>query len=200
MLKKSIYFFVINLILSLSYLNTQAQKSKWEWVKSASYNIIPTATTTDGNGNIIAAGGYRSTKVKFDTFHVSSYGQENIFIVKYNANGKVKWAKTNEYGGSDRDNKVLAVATDDSGNVYVTGYFGSAWLKLDTFIRKKNSPTATWADVFIAKYDSNGNALWVNVIREEMYWLPEYLGVIPLRLILINSLTAILVKLTRIFF
>src|SRR5205085_12673796 len=60
--------------------------------------------------------------------------------------------------GDDYD-ACLGAATDISGDVYVSGFFRSPSLEfandtLDNF-------SADSADIFIAKYDANGNELWV---------------------------------------
>ncbi len=61
------------------------------------------------------------------------------------------WAKTaagsiNTYG----------MTTDISGNSYVTGYFSGGSITLGSFTLTN---TGSW-DMFIAKYDPNGNVLW----------------------------------------
>ncbi|MDX6559596.1 MAG: hypothetical protein QOF72_2645 [Blastocatellia bacterium] len=56
-------------------------------------------------------------------------------------------------GGFAIIESATALATDGSGNVYVTGYGNSAW----------GSPVRAFSgddDVFIAKLDSNGNLIW----------------------------------------
>jgi hypothetical protein len=64
------------------------------------------------------------------------------------------WAKSN---GSTAEDNGQGIATDATGNVFVTGYFNSPI----TF----GSSTLTnvgGQDVFIAKYDANGNVLWAH--------------------------------------
>ncbi len=90
------------------------------------------------------------------------FGTENIYVVKYNANGKVLWAKKNT--AASRSDAASSVVADDSGNVYVLGFFSSAYLQLDTFTIRKNSATADWYDMFLTKFDANGKVLWVKTV------------------------------------
>ncbi len=80
-------------------------------------------------------------------------GIQNVFLVKYDANGNVLWAKqTNP--ASNGFGVAYSVAVDNSGNAYIGGSFGDT-LSLGAF---KLITVVT--DVFIAKYDTNGNVLW----------------------------------------
>ncbi len=82
-------------------------------------------------------------------------GSPDIFLAKYDTSGNVIWAKSE--GGTLSDT-AGSVSTDALGNVYVSGSFNSSSLTL-------GSTTLTNGgnyDMFIAKYDSSGNALWAH--------------------------------------
>jgi hypothetical protein len=71
------------------------------------------------------------------------------------------WAKsTNEQYAS---NYSKDIATDADGNTYITGTFYSSTIKFGSIVLNKISPSS-W-DIFIAKYDANGNALWAKNAR-----------------------------------
>jgi len=56
--------------------------------------------------------------------------------------------------------KANAIATDKSGNSYVTGFFnGVADFDPDPFIDKELFSKGS-SDVFLAKYDIDGNYIW----------------------------------------
>ncbi len=69
-------------------------------------------------------------------------GEENIFLIKTDANGNIIWAKT--YGGTEYDRAYSVQQTSDGGYI-VAGYtfsFGAG------------------SDVFLIKTDANGNVIW----------------------------------------
>ena len=72
--------------------------------------------------------------------------QTGLFLVKYDIDGNALWAK--DPGGT-----ANSVAMDASGYVYMTGFFanGPIIFGTDTLIN------TSWADIFLVKYDANGN-------------------------------------------
>jgi hypothetical protein len=143
--------FLTFLFLIVSMI-TNAQT--WQWAKSAGGTTYDASTSMaiDGNGNIYVTGYFDDPSITFGTLTLYGSSSSNLFIVKYDANGTVLWARTTTGIYSDAG---LSITTDGSGNVYVTGYF---WINT-TF----GSTTLTGTgphDVFITKYDTNGNVLW----------------------------------------
>jgi len=116
-------------------------------------NDYATSIAVDASGNIYVAGYYESPAITFDTTTLSNAGFCDIFLAKYDANGNVLWAKGAE--GTFLD-YATSVAVDASGNPYITGYFESDTLYIgsDTLIG------SGWDNVFLVKYDTNGNVLW----------------------------------------
>ncbi len=108
---------------------------------------------TDGSGNVYVTGYFCSPSITFDPYTLTNAGGVNIFIVKYDANGNVLWAKSAGGPGYDKAN---GIATDPKGNVYITGGFESQFISFGS-ITLTNSGDG---DIFIAKYDANGNVLW----------------------------------------
>ncbi|RFS17842.1 SBBP repeat-containing protein [Emticicia sp. C21] len=58
-------------------------------------------------------------------------------------------------GGTGND-QGLGIATDNSGNVFVTGYFHSSATFGDTIVTSSGG-----ADIFLAKYTSTGTLIWI---------------------------------------
>ena len=81
-----------------------------------------------------------------------SAGFEDLFVVKYNASGTKQW--TNQLGSCTTD-YANGVATDSSGNVYVTG---STYRSLD------GNTSAGNADLFVVKYNSSGTKQWTRQV------------------------------------
>lgn len=89
----------------------------------------------------------------------------DMFLVKYNSAGNVVWAKRSEsYAFASEPN---GIAVDNTGNIYVTGYFKGDYhyygdsLKFGNFTLYNNSGGDA-PNYFIVKYDPSGNVLWAD--------------------------------------
>jgi hypothetical protein len=125
------------------------------WAKRAGGRYWDQANSValDSAGNIYVAGYFQSDTITFGSTTLINKGTYNIFLAKYDNNGNVIWAKS--AGGSSED-YASSVAVDKSGNVVLTGYYSSASIKFGNNILMN----AGYVDIFLAKYDSNGNVLW----------------------------------------
>ena len=135
-----------------------AQAPPWVWAKGAggSDDEIVFSIASDNSGNIYEGGYFRSQSIIFglDTLYNINYPNGiKMFIVKYDPNGSILWARTSVGQASDN---ITGVSIDPFGSVYVTGNFGNAFLVFgqDTLTSFGGS------DVFVAKYDPLGNAIW----------------------------------------
>ncbi len=139
---------------------TKAQTPLWSWAKSAGNLGIEYANSiaTDAEGSSYVTGYFNSTSITFgaDVLNNSSVDTSDIFIAKYDVFGNPLWAK--RVGGNLSD-RGLAIASDLSGNVYVTGYFESATISFDS-ITLTNTNALLGSDVFIVKYGTLGNVIW----------------------------------------
>jgi len=105
-----------------------------------------------GSSNTYTTGYFTGT-ASFGPFTLTASGVSDVFVAKTNNNGTYKWVAKGGDGGSDRG---LAIATDHNGNSYVTGYYyGTA-----TF-GSFSITSAGLQDVFVVKYDRNGNVQWL---------------------------------------
>ena len=86
----------------------------------------------------------------------------NTFLVKYNANGNALWAKCNNQSCIAR---LYDIATDPSGNVFVTGEFSGPFLVFNSDTLFNTNPIAGNNCYYIAKYDSDGNYLWLRTAQ-----------------------------------
>ncbi len=84
------------------------------------------------------------------------YGGNDAFITKYDTSGNFHWAI--HMGDSDND-VAYGVDVDDAGNVYATGHF-SGTVDFDPGAGTAILSAAGDYDVYLAKYDPNGNCLW----------------------------------------
>jgi len=135
------------------------QAPEWEWAKSAGgdNNDISTCIGTDASGNVYVAGDFFTHSITFGGVTLNSVGEENVFIVKYDAAGNVLWAKE----GSGRSSRVYinGLSVNAQGDVSITGYFDGDILYIgnDTLSGTNNDNT-----MFVIRCDSIGNTIWKN--------------------------------------
>ncbi|MCH8904428.1 MAG: T9SS type A sorting domain-containing protein [Bacteroidetes bacterium] len=157
----------IHLGLLICALSTavHAQGVKFEWAKSMGgiANDNGRSITTDDSGNVLITGTYQDT-VDFDpgpaTFNLISNGLEDIFIQKLDASGNFIWAKSM---GATQSDVGVAITTDASGNVYVTGFYKDT-VDFDPGAATFNLTSNGLYDVFIQKLDASGNFIWAKSV------------------------------------
>lgn len=130
-----------------------SQTPTWVWAKSSvnkgNNDATNSVVAVDASGNIYMAGFFSCKTITFDSITLTNLGENNIFLIKYDAGGNVLWAKS--AGGKYYD-EANAIAVDASGNIYLTGKVDSPAIF--------GSLTLASGSVFLAKYDANGNVLW----------------------------------------
>ncbi|MBL4703137.1 MAG: gliding motility-associated C-terminal domain-containing protein [Flavobacteriales bacterium] len=120
----------------------------------------------DDNGNVFIAGYAGSTD--FPTQDIGTYYQGTLnggywdaIILKFDNSGTRLWVTF--YGGSEGD-QAFSVAIDQGGNVWVTGTTGSFDFPVQDagtfFDATKEHTSVNIVDLFILKFDNNGNRLW----------------------------------------
>lgn len=125
------------------------------WVKPAggSDGDVGSGIGLDAQRNVYITGEYETTCYFGPNDSVKSAVGNDIFIAKYNTNGVLQWVRG--CGGSG-DNRGRAIAVDPQGYSYSTGAFrGTA------AFNGINVSAGGGADIYIAKYTPNGNAVWV---------------------------------------
>jgi hypothetical protein len=143
---------------------------------------------SDSLNNIYVIGDYNSNPVRFNSYSdvssgtilVSSFGTlstvtgttgaSDAFIAKYNSSGQVLWV-TNIGGNIPESGR--GITSDALNNIYVTGDYTSNNIRFNSYstvlsdvitvssfgiLSTVNGTNNT--DVFIAKYNSSGQALW----------------------------------------
>lgn len=104
----------------------------------------------DKNNNIFLTGYFSGTAI-FGKTKLESKNNDDIFISKMDYNGNALWAK--QAGGTGNEYGREIVSGSD-GNIYITGGFNSGF----DFGTSKISNAGDW-DIFVLKFDSQGNAL-----------------------------------------
>ncbi len=107
----------------------------------------------DAAGCCYNVGGFTSTNAVMGTNVLVNRGSTDVFLAKFSPQGSNLWVQT--AGGSSYE-EGRAVTVDDSGNVYITGSMRS-----DSTFGSTNLLSQGGMDAFLAKYDSQGNVVWV---------------------------------------
>ncbi len=127
----------------------------WAKVVGGTMDAYSNQIATDLRGNILITGNFFNTTMIFgsDTLTNTNTSFNKAFVVKYNTNGNVVWAKA--AGGLG--NEGLGIATDTSCNVMLTGIFSDSTITFGSVTVR----TTYSGGNFIAKLDSLGNANWI---------------------------------------
>ena len=121
-----------------------------------------TAVTVDDFGNILIAGSVTGS-VDFGGCLASGTGNSG-FIAKYSSSRVCNWAKS--FNGSQGTSNIMGIATDSSGNVYVTGSFVNQVDFGGGFRTSFASPRLSNYDVFIASFTANGVFRWDKTLAQ----------------------------------
>ena len=166
MKKVLLFLSLIYFDFSFSLFQGFAQVPSWQWAKCSSVSGTgsqASAVAVDASGNAYMAGQFGTT-VSFATDTLSSPESPSyLFLTKYNSRGNVLWAKKIIGTGSYNPVWAYTVAVDSSGNVYISGYFATPSITFET-ITLTNTGDAGHSDIFLAKYDNNGNLLWAKSV------------------------------------
>src|SRR5690554_6880835 len=142
--------------------------------------------TIDTTGNIYVTGDFRG-EMSVGTDTITSIGNyNNMFLLKTDSSGTGLWAKGFGYEIESRD-----VATDDLGNVYVTGYFSdtvdfdditltSSGLSNTFVLKTDSSGTAVWAEQFGSTGGSNNGRNIAVGLGENIYVSGSFSGAVAL--------------------
>lgn len=122
---------------------------------------------TDPQGNIFITGylsnhyGPTPGTATFGTLPTFTVFDSIAFVARMSPSGVWQWVKT--FGGTDveRDNDI---ALDSLGNVYVAGgFYGTKSFGPVSLTSTNNS-----RDIFVIKYDANGNFVWVTTAGDTL--------------------------------
>ena len=145
--------FIVNGVeVSSPILTKISSEGVFEWVKYFPSNQPGTGmgVGTDSFGNIYISG-YFSDSLFVENNILVSNGLWDVFLIKYDTNGNLLWFKN--FGGSGYDiGHGLCVSDDDY--VFITGWFGNSFYIEDLYI-----PNYGGSDIYIAKFDTEGNIL-----------------------------------------
>ena len=104
----------------------------------------------DNDGNLYITG------YTWGSFDGQNAGGRDAWVAKYDIYGNLLWT---EQLGTSQSDISFGVATDKDGNLYITG---STWGSFD-------GQNAGGRDAWVAKYDTQGNLLWIEQLGTSEY-------------------------------
>jgi hypothetical protein len=143
------------------------------WIKQAggTGNDLPHGITCDTQGNIFIAGGYEGTAA-FDTLHVSSHGNSDVFVVGYDTSGNALWVKT--AGGISVEHADAIAASPKGSHLFITGDFVSNPTVFENDTLRNASNTL---EIFVAEIGKRGSG--INTGVSELSFTANVLAVVP---------------------
>jgi hypothetical protein len=135
----------------------------WAQATTGHYEFGHNSVVADKRGNIFVAGSF-TFNPKFGGISLAAKpeGNADIFLLKYDANGKILWGIS--AGGIAHD-ECFALATDGEGNVYLAGFFDErADFGRIHVEARPHDPQLSYSPAFVAKCNSAGDFVWVKSI------------------------------------
>jgi hypothetical protein len=124
----------------------------WQWTQelgtagdSSGYSV-----SVDGSNNVYVTGWTTGD------LYGSNQGGIDTFLAKYSSNGTQQWVRQLGTAGEDLS---YGISVDANGNAYVTGY-------TDADLGGTNQGGL---DIFLTKYDTNGDQQWVRQLGTDAY-------------------------------
>ncbi len=165
-MKKVLFTLILMLSLSLNAqpnldwaLNLGSSNSKTSSLWSSPFQYSR-GFTFDSNNNMYVVGSFSGTH-DFDpnvpATMLTSAGNEDIFISKYNSQGSLIWVK--QIGGSDYD-YANDIEIDNSGNLYITGSFSGSNIDFNTGTASFPLTSNGLNDIFVLKIDTVSNFIF----------------------------------------
>jgi outer membrane protein OmpA-like peptidoglycan-associated protein len=146
-MKQLILFFV----LLFSYVVTIAQNRLFDMV-------------LDKQNNIYVIGSFDETIDLGNNTQLTSNGETDIFVGKYNASGKCQWGL--RIGGRN-DDEAGGICIDTLGNIYITGTFIDDAYIGESFTRYASNKANHAATFFATKLNPSGDPVWTKISKNK---------------------------------
>ncbi|HYV90806.1 MAG TPA: T9SS type A sorting domain-containing protein [Chitinophagales bacterium] len=133
------------------------------WALTGSGTGADRAYSVITHGSYVYVTGYfEAPSITIGSTVLGTTGVAAMYLVKFDNNGNVIWARSSS--GPNSDNYAFSVAADAHENLYVAGHFFTATIGFDAFSLTNTDNTNTTADLYLVKYDSLGSVLWARSV------------------------------------
>ncbi|UKN00799.1 gliding motility-associated C-terminal domain-containing protein [Paracrocinitomix mangrovi] len=145
---------------SVAFIAKLSNDGVWQWVEvfDGIYAHRDNAIALDDDENVYVTGSFVDDS-QFGTQTITSYGNQDIYVVKYDSNGNFQWVTQAGSVKSDRGNDICY---GFDGYMYVTGEFRDvcSWGTATTL---DNNGGPKGRDIFVAKISKDGEWKWANM-------------------------------------
>lgn len=128
----------------------------WAKREEGTDNVQGRGVAADDSGNCYVTGEFSGPSITVGTTTLTNNGGADIFIVKYDGGGAVRWARG---AGGGYNDEPYDMAGDGQGNSYITGQYSSLSMALGSDTLTNIGPNEN-GNIFLVKYDRGGNAVW----------------------------------------
>ncbi|MCT4623804.1 MAG: T9SS type A sorting domain-containing protein, partial [Schleiferiaceae bacterium] len=160
-------------ILSLDSLGN----FRWVNVNYCPGTNHPAAITIDKNQDLIVSSDFNGIiDVNPDsaiTQNITTHGNHDILLQKFNSNGTLLWYK---HIGGNKFDRIYALATDTAGNIYGTGAFGDT-VDFDPGTGVANRISQGYFDGFLFRYSPQADFVWVRTFPAVEFVTPAHIRV-----------------------
>jgi hypothetical protein len=130
-------------------------KHRWSKGFGGTSSDLAYGVAADSSGNVYITGYFYNTVLFGGSTSLTSKGYYDIFLAAFDTNGKYRWAKGFGGTGTSSYDYGYGIATDGSGNVYITGYtYGGLTFGGATLTGKGSY------DIFLASFTPSGTHRW----------------------------------------
>ena len=137
-------------------LDLDAEEEKWTYdFKYASGSVDNcNSIVADGSGYLYITGTVAGSMISPDDEVLESTGVKDAWIAKLSTDKELNWIK--QFGSSESESYGMDLAVDGSGNVYAVGYTTGVMIGTTDVSNSESSE-----DIWIAKYNSDGERQWI---------------------------------------
>lgn len=132
-----------------------------QWASGSAYgNCWPIDITSDASGNVYLYGYFvgDSMRIGSAVFTGSGATSSTAFIIKYKPDGSIGWkTKAGSIAAGYDKMSFGGITCDAAGNVYIAGTYSISNLQIGSYSVGNGGNT----DVYVAKFNSNGNVTWL---------------------------------------
>ncbi|MCX7930265.1 MAG: choice-of-anchor D domain-containing protein [Chlorobi bacterium] len=110
----------------------------------------------DGRQLYVHVAGTFTNSAQVNGTTLTSYGESDMFIARFDTDGNLIWARN---GGGNRSDEGCCIAIDNNDYLYVAGIIRSSTAQFGGVTVNKNTLDQT--NAYVALYNTNGNAVQV---------------------------------------